>query len=169
MYVTRGLLSNAGSAVGSQSAPPLDLFYLPSHPLLGVVGSPRREGEVRRRTQHQSAAVRAQRGTHTHTHAANTSTPTSFLRNLVYGEICSNAIATQASNGRVFTEGPEQTGGELRALSGAISSLCLFRNETMTGRLMTLCYRLRFCCWKAHGKKASHVPSVLTSTCRSTM
>lgn len=41
----------AGSAVESPSAPPSDLLFLLSHPLLGVVGLPRREGEDRRHTQ----------------------------------------------------------------------------------------------------------------------
>ncbi|XP_077942696.1 uncharacterized protein LOC120830992 isoform X5 [Gasterosteus aculeatus] len=80
MYVCvgGGGLPTAGSAVESVSAPPSDLLFLPSHPLLGAVASPRREGEDRRRAQRHSAAVRAQRGTrkrrgntrtHAHTHA----------------------------------------------------------------------------------------------------
>lgn len=79
MYVcVGGGLPTAGSAVESVSAPPSDLLFLPSHPLLGAVASPRREGEDRRRAQRHSAAVRAQRGTrkrrgntrtHAHTHA----------------------------------------------------------------------------------------------------
>lgn len=81
-----GGVPTAGSAVESPSAPPSDVLLLPSHPLLGVVGSPRREGEDRQHAQQQSAAVRAQRGTRERSEKTHTHTHTSFLRNLVYME-----------------------------------------------------------------------------------
>lgn len=37
----KGPPTTAGCAAESPSAPPSDLLFLPSHPLLGVVGSPR--------------------------------------------------------------------------------------------------------------------------------
>lgn len=64
-------------------------------------------------------------------------------------------------HGRVFAEGPEQTRGELRAFSGAWTSLWLLMNETMTGRLITLCYRLRSCCWKSSRQKPLTSPKHL--------
>lgn len=95
----------AGSAVELPSACPSDFLFLPSHPLLGVVGLPRREGEDRRHTEQQrvlqcerSGGLGSGAKTHidTHTHTDRDTHLQPNCRNLVYGEICSGTVATQA-------------------------------------------------------------------------
>lgn len=114
--------------IGRRARPPSDLLSVASHPPHGAVGSPRRGGEDRRRTQRGTVLQCERSGgssTHTYTHTqtrthARTQTQRHhFRRKLGQWRDLQPRRSDAGRHGRVFAEGPGQTGGESRALSRA--------------------------------------------------